>query len=358
MDRFFRIDLSVLKASVVNVPVKERMMCLNESCLDPYQAISEDFHKLMSTVHLNRYFSKVSAELDAALTDYVGCGLKQENIIRANGADDVLYHIFLAVREGEQSFALSLAPSYFDYKTFSLAVGLKIKFQDLQPDFSFDAEAFIQKASDPNCRLAILCNPNNPTGNLFPEDQLRKVIEALPDKLVLIDETYYEFSGHTFADYLPKYPNLILVRSFSKAFSGAGLRFGYAISAEPTIHELRKVYTTFPQSILVQAFTLSILRHRELFQDQVRDIVKLRNALFIRMKTVPGITVHPSATNFLTFSLGPRTPEFFEYLKENEIALRDVSAHPLLKDHLRITISCAEDVAAFERMLAVFIGSV
>ncbi|KAF5032158.1 MAG: histidinol-phosphate aminotransferase family protein [Candidatus Cloacimonetes bacterium] len=356
VNHLFRTDLSGLKTSVVNVPVKERMMCLNESCLDPYQAIREDFHKLMSEVRLNRYFSQVSADLDTALADYAGFGLKQDNIIRANGADDILYHIFLAVREGEQSFALSLAPSYFDYKTFCLAVGLKIKFQDLLPDFSFDAEAYIQKASDPNCRLAILCNPNNPTGNLFPKDQLRRVIEALPDKLVLIDETYYEYSNHTFADELTRYPNLILVRSFSKAFSGAGLRFGYAISAKQNIHELRKVFTTFHQSILVQAFTLSILRHHELFQNQVRDTVELRDSLFLKMKALPSVTVYPSATNFLTFSLGLRTADFFEYLQDHEIALRDVSAHPLLKDHLRITASCAEDVAVFEMMLSAFIG--
>jgi len=356
VNHLFRTDLSGLKASVVNVPVKERMMCLNESCLDPYKAIREDFHKLMTEVRLNRYLSQVSADLDTALTDYAGFGLQQENIIRANGADDILYHIFLAVRGGEQSFALSLAPSYFDYKTFALAVGLKIRFQDLLPDFSFDAEAYIQKASDPNCRLAILCNPNNPTGNLFPKDQLRRVIEALPDRLVLIDETYYEFSGHTFADEIAKYPNLILVRSFSKAFSGAGLRFGYAISDEQNIHELRKVFTTFHQSILVQAFTLSILRHYKLFQKQVRDIVELKQTLYLRMKALPSVTVYPSATNFLTFSLGPRTADFSQYLQDHEIALRDVGAHPLLKDHLRVTISCADDVAAFESILSAFLG--
>lgn len=146
-------------------------------------------------------------------------------MLYGNGADDILYHIFLAVRESEQSFALSLAPSYFDYKTFALAVGLKVRFLDLEPDFSFDTYEYIRRASDPNCRLAILCNPNNPTGNLFSKEQLRQIITALPDKLVLIDETYYEFSGCTFAEELAQYPNLILVRSFSKAFSSAGLRF-------------------------------------------------------------------------------------------------------------------------------------
>ena len=354
VNTLFRTDLSKISASTVNVPVRKRMMCLNESCMDPYSIILTSFHERMKDVRLNRYFSPVTDELHTMLTSYVAHQLSPDHVLYGNGADDILYHIFLAVRESEQSFALSLAPSYFDYKTFALAVGLKVRFLDLEPDFSFDTYEYIRRASDPNCRLAILCNPNNPTGNLYSKEQLRQIITALPDKLVLIDETYYEFSGCTFADELAQYPNLILVRSFSKAFSSAGLRFGYAVSAPSNIAELKKVFTTFHQSILSSSFALTILEHKQLFWDQVQGILKLRDELYHRMQKYEGLCVYPSATNFLTFKINEGSSDLFEYLKAQEIALRDVGAHPRLRDCLRVTITCEEDVRAFLKELDEF----
>ncbi len=355
-DGYFRSDLADKEPSVINVPVRKRMMCLNESCLDPYQAIKEQFLARMDGVRLNRYLSPVTDELHAKLTDYAGFGLSSDNLVWANGADDILYHIFLAVRENAASFAVSLAPSYFDYKTFCAAVGLGVKYLSLNEDFSFDADEYLQLASHPDCKLAILCNPNNPTGNLFPAEQLRRVIESLPDKLVLVDETYFEFSGHTLAGELEKHPNLILVRSFSKAFSGAGLRFGYAISSPQNIYSLRKVFTTFHTSILNQAFALSILDNVALFRAQVGEIKAARDNLYRQMTLLAGITVYPSATNFLTFNVGDRSPSLFSYLKDCEIAVRDVGAHPRLRNCLRATVSCADDNAAFMQTVQEFLN--
>lgn len=352
----FRSDLAELKAAQVNVPFKKRMMCLNESCLDPFPQIRNSFINRMEKVHLNRYFSDGSAELRKALSTYVGAGLSEENLLWGNGADDILYHIFVAVRENDQSFALSLAPSYFDYKTFALAVGLKIRFLDLQEDFSFDTEAYIQKASDPNCRVAILCNPNNPTGNLFAREQLLTIIQALPDKLVVVDETYFEFSRASFVNELERHPNLVLVRSFSKAFSSAGLRFGYAISSPENIQELKKVFSTFHLSILTQSFVLSILENQQVFAEQIAMVLKQREDMLKRLEKLPSLIVYPSATNFLTLNLGDCSKVVFDHLKENEIAVRDVGAHPRLRNCLRVTISCPEDNNAFIDALKAFWG--
>ncbi len=356
MPELFRSDLADKAPSLINVPVKRRMMCLNESCLDPYQAIKGKFLERMEDIHLNRYLSPVTKELHSRLADYAGFGLERANLVWGNGADDILYHIFLAVRENDQAFAVSLAPSYFDYKTFCGMVGLGIRFVELDEDFSFDTEAYLKLASHPDCRLAILCNPNNPSGNLYAPAQLRQIVDALPDKLVLMDETYFEFSGATFAGELERHPNLILVRSFSKAFSGAGLRFGYAISSGENIYSLNKVLTTFHTSILNQAFALTILENTELFQNQVGEIKSARDAMYLKMREIPGVKVHPSATNFLTFSAGEETATLFEYLQDREIAVRDVGAHRRLKNHLRVTVSCSEDNAAFLAAVAAGTG--
>lgn len=355
MNRLFRSDLSDKLPAIISVPQRKRMMCLNESCLDPYQAIKDQFLHRMEDIRLNRYLSPITQDLNEKLAQYAGCGISPKQVIWGNGADDVLYHIFLSVRENAESFAVSLAPSYFDYKTFCDAVGLGIKFQDLEEDFSFDTAKYIEKAKDPNCKLAILCNPNNPTGNLYSKEQLRTIVDALPEKLVLIDETYYEFSDTSFLGELDQHPNLILTRSFSKAFSGAGLRFGYALSSEENIYELSKVFQTFHTSILNQAFALTILENVPLFCAQVLKTIDLRTEMYEKLKAIPGMRVHPSHTNFLTFTIGERSHMLFEYLKDNEIALRDVGAHPRLKSCLRATLSCEEDNDALYKAILAFL---
>ena len=345
MNGYFRSDLQSKHPSVVKIEHKRRMMCLNENCLDPHQAIKESFLQRLESVSLNRYHSPVTAELRAKLAEYAQ--VEPQNLIWANGADDILFHSFLAARENENSFALSLAPSYFDFETFCDMVGMGIRFQHLNSDFSFDADEYLEKASHPDCKVAVLCNPNNPTGNLFPHSQLRHIVENLPNKLVLIDETYFEFSQASFASELHKHPNLLLVRSFSKAFSGSGLRFGYALSSAENIHELSKVFITFHSSLLSQAFALSILENKELFLDQVQRIIRERDKIFEGLNELPKLKVQPSHTNFLAFSAGEKTPELYQHLLDNEIAVRDVSGLPKLKDHLRATVSCTDDNDAF-----------
>jgi histidinol-phosphate aminotransferase len=341
----FRTDLEAKSAPQVNVPQAPRMMCLNESCLDPFPQISNSFLRIMQKTRLNRYMADVSAELQHELARYGG--VREDMLLFGNGADDMIYHIMAAVRENRDSFAVSLDPSYFDYKTFASALNLKLQQVPLDDAFSFDPEQYLHTARHPDCKLAILCNPNNPTGNLLRKEDMDYIIQHLPDKPVLVDETYFEFSGQSFVHELDKYPNLILVRSFSKAFSAAGLRFGYALAVADTIAQLRKVQTTFHTSILVQAFALAILQNSDVFADQVKQVLKLRTELSLWLKSRPGFTVHDSATNFLTFKAGERSAELFLFLQKRGIALRDVGAHPLLKGFLRVTISCADDVQAF-----------
>ncbi|MBN2460621.1 MAG: aminotransferase class I/II-fold pyridoxal phosphate-dependent enzyme, partial [Candidatus Cloacimonetes bacterium] len=156
---------------------------------------------------------------------------------------------------------------------------------------------------------------------------------------VIIDETYYEFSGCTLADQLDRYRNLIIVRSFSKAFSVAGLRFGYIISHPDNIKELNKVMTIFHLNLLTQSFICAILDNKEVFLEHNHRVISLRNKLFDDLSCIEGIQVHPSHTNFLIFSLGKKTGEYYEFMIQNEVSLRPVWSHPLLHDYLRVSIS-------------------
>ena len=350
----FRSDLLKAKpAADISVPRKKHMMCLNESTLNPFEALRNEILANLGTVPLNRYFNPVTDRLEKKLASYVGHDITPEHLIFGNGADEMLYFSFIAVRETPASFAVSLAPSYFDYSTYSRAVGLGIKFLPLQDDFDFDLDTYMNHLHQDGCTLAILCHPNNPTGNLLDEDKIRHVIEHSPVP-VLLDETYFEFSGKTFVDQVHSYPNLMIVRSFSKSFSGSGLRFGYLVSSKESIAQLKKVMTIFHSSLLIQTFAETMLDNQALFADHNQLILKEKVRLQSRLEGLAGMKVYSSATNFLLFTIGNSSADLFLRLQERDIAIRDVGAHPLIKNHLRVTIGSPEQNDFFFKTVAEF----
>lgn len=350
----FREDLIQKPAIKVAVPIKKHMMCLNEGIINPFDVLKDEIFDELKNVELNRYVSIVSKELIQELTNYVGYGVKESQILFGNGVDDLLYFIFTAVRDYKSSYALSLSPSYFDYKTYSGSVGLDMQFLNFNQDLNFSVEEYLNKLNHPDCKLGIICNPNNPTGHLIQD---KKIIHILNNtkKPVLIDETYYEFSGKTFVDIINEFPNLIVTRSFSKSFSAAGLRFGYLISSEENISFLNKVIPVFNCSILTQTIALKLLKNKEIFMKNIKDILLERDSVLNVMKAYNSLTVYHSHTNFLTFSLGTKTSVFYEYLLDNDISVRPVWNHPLLANCLRLTISDKESNEKFIKALHSFI---
>ena len=341
---YFREDLRSKKTVNINVLDKKIKMGLNESTLNPFEVVKDEFMEKMKNVQLNRYFNSITKTLKKQLSEYAK--VAPECLAFGNGADEMLYYLFNSVRSDNNSFAVSLAPTYFDYKSYSGAVGLGIKFLSLQSDFDFSVEEYLKLCDNENCKLAILCNPNNPTGNLLDENKILEILEK-SNQLVLIDETYFEFSGETFADKIHTYPNLVIVRSFSKSFSAAGLRFGYIISHPDNIKELEKVMTIFHLNLMTQTMISTMLEKKEMFLEHNRRIIQNKEDVFQKLSVIDGISVHHSATNFLTFSAGDRTEDIFNFLNKNDIAIRPVWHHPVLAKHVRVTISNAGHNATF-----------
>lgn len=339
----FRKDLQHKEAVKIAVPHQDVMMCLNENPLNPYPELKKEFHSILAGVSFNRYFNEVTQELKSELSNYTG--VNKNCILMGNGADEMLYYLFTAVNDPD-SYILTLAPSYFDYTSYSSAVGLSARYLHLTQNFDFTEDEFLYLLKDDNCKLGIICNPNNPTGNLFSGQKIINILENT-DKLILIDEAYFEFSGVTFVDLIQKYPHLIILRTFSKSFATAGLRFGYLLSNQENIKEINKVITAFNLSLVIQAFALIILRNKEIFLEQINKIVKERVFIFSELKKIKEIEPIRSYTNFITFKAGEVSEALFEYLKEQGIALRAVWQHPVLKDHLRVTLSSEKDNRSF-----------
>jgi len=341
---YFRKDLYQKHDIEVSVPHRKIMMCLNESTLNPFIQLREDFLTQLEKVPVNRYFNNITTELSTELSSFAG--VPENHLAFGNGADEMLYFIFLAVRDSADSYAVALSPSYFDYKTYSHSVDLKIKLVDLDEHFGFSYHKYMKTCNNPNCKLAILCNPNNPTGNLFDKETLLRIIKS-SKRLVLLDETYYEFSGISLMDHIHTFDNLVIVRSFSKSFSAAGLRFGYMISQPQNIKQIKKVMTYFHMNLITQAFATSMLKNKSIFLEHNQKVIQMRDNMCIELSKINGIKVYSSSTNFLIFSAGDKSKPLFQYLLDNDIAIRPVWNHQLLKNCLRVTISSSEDNALF-----------
>ncbi|MBS3767202.1 MAG: histidinol-phosphate aminotransferase family protein [Candidatus Cloacimonetes bacterium] len=347
----FRKDLQHKEAVKISVPHQEVMMCLNENPLNPYPELKEEFQQILTEVPFNRYFNEVTQKLQELLSNYIEIG--GDCIAMGNGADEMLYYLFTSLNAPE-SYILSLAPSYFDYKSYSSAVGMSCRFLHLDQNYNFKADEFLQLLQPVNCKLGIICNPNNPTGNLFAAEKIIYIIENT-DKLILVDEAYFEFAGETLLDYVHKYPNLIILRTFSKSFASAGLRFGYLVSNPENITEIKKVITAFNLSLVTQAFALVILRNKEIFLQNIVTLIKEREYIYSRLSQIDEIEPIKSYTNFITFTAGNKTKKLFKYLQTNGIALRAVWQHPVLEDHVRVTVSRKKDNKLFLQKVKEFI---
>jgi histidinol-phosphate aminotransferase len=218
---------------------------------------------------------------------------------------------------------------------------------NLDENYDFSVDKYCELADDDNCKLVILCNPNNPTGNLLDDEKVIEVIKQNSQRIVMIDETYFEFSGKTFKDRIDEFPNLVIVRSFSKAFSAAGLRFGYIISRKENINEFKKIMTIFHSSMMIQATVLTMLENKEIFLEQVAETNRQKKIVFEELSNLHAVTVKKSATNFLAFTIGENTIDLFNFLSDNDIALRNIGAHPLLKNYIRVTICNEEENKLF-----------
>jgi histidinol-phosphate aminotransferase len=319
-------------------------MSLNEGPRDPLAALWPDVSRCLLDVGVNRYRKPVTETLMRELSGYVGA--RPECLLMCNGADEVLYYLFTAIRRDSEDFVLTIAPTYPDYGRYARAVGLGMREVDLREDFLFEPSAVIEAAEDPRCRAVLVCNPNNPTGNLFPYQSIVRLIENVQCVLV-IDEAYYEFSGVTCIDHALSKPHVILMRSFSKGFSAAGLRFGYAVGCRETVAELDKVRTFFNLGLITQAIALELLLHRREIETWNRSLIQERARVFREMLGMPGITPYTSEANFILFRVENGHRAIQNHLASRGFSVRDVSLHPLLARCLRVTIGNREENTGF-----------
>jgi histidinol-phosphate aminotransferase len=218
-------------------------------------------------------------------------------------------------------------------------------------DFSVDADAALARLAAGDIDLVYIAHPNNPTGNVQPETFLIDVLKAT-DALVFVDEAYFEFSRHTMRPHMERHPNLVILRTFSKAFSLAAMRVGYVLAHPDVISELTKVRQPYSVNRFSQWVAAMVFRERVVFEGEIREIVRQRDVLMHGLSSLEGIEVFPSEANFVLFRVAHASAVWRDLLHNSDILVRDFSRTPLLEDCLRVSVGSPAENAAFLKAMA------
>ena len=208
----------------------------------------------------------------------------------------------------------------------------------LTPDFQVDTPAVLA-AITPTTKLIWLCSPNNPSGNLLHADAIRSVLDAATHSLVIVDEAYIDFSGApSWTAELDKYPNLVVLQTFSKAWGLAALRLGMCFASEELIGVMNKIKPPYNISAPTQTLALEALEHEAAKNEMVAEILIERQTLAGNLRSLPAVqVVHPSDANFLLVQFTD-AKDMFRYLIEQQVIVRDRSSVQLCDGCLRISV--------------------
>lgn len=322
---------------------------MNENPLDTPQPIKDAVIEQLRGRRWTRYPELVPQLLLEKLSKFSAWPI--EGLIVGNGSNEVLKTILLAVA-GPGVCVLVAQPSFSVYQHLVKITGAEYREVLLTPDLRFDVKAICRETRDAD--LTIVCVPNNPTGTTLDPDAIRDILRSTSG-LVIVDEAYHEFSGTTAFELLKDFPNLILLRTFSKAMAMAGLRIGYLIGDPAIVAELAKTKLPYNLNFVSIAAAEAGLDHIHLLRANVRRIINLRMALEAQLKELPGVETFPSGANFILFRTPLPAPVLFESLYAQSVLIRDVSKAPLLDRCLRVTVGTEEEnamfVAALEKSL-------
>lgn len=270
-------------------------------------------------------------------------------VLVGNGLDDVLDRLVRTFVD-KDSGVLVTEPTFFMYTYYTqLCQGKKIEVM-LNADFSLDTEALIRTSSD--TKLVFICSPNSPTGNQFKKDDIIQIIEKC-NSIVVIDETYVDFAKYSMLELTNTYDNLIVLRTFSKAYGLAGIRIGYLIGDSGLVDTIKKTVHPFNVGTIAQHLVVEALKNHSYFKKRFKAVIKERNWLIAELKNIDGIIVFPSDTNFILFKItnGQSSSQIQNDLKQKGLLIKDRGKIPMLENCLRVTVGTRASNKRFLREL-------
>jgi histidinol-phosphate aminotransferase len=312
----------------------------NESPYEPPAAVKARALKLIAEAPVNRYPELLADSLRAALGRYHGW--PSEGVVVSNGSNVLIQAMVTAAGLGQQ--VLTVTPTFPVYAIQARLLGAEL--------IEVPLEGFALPITALTAHLArgsgvfFLANPAAPTGNLYAAEELHTLLAAAGERwLVVIDEAYGQFAGSDALALIRQAPLALSLRTFSKAFGLAGVRLGYALAQPEVARELHKALLPFSISMVQAAFGLAALEAPEYVASRLAEVRLERERLRSGLEAL-GLTVFPSATNFLLFKVADAAA-FYRGLVERGVLIRRQDHLPGLTGCLRVSVGTPEENGAF-----------
>jgi len=304
-------------------------------------ALQRELGERLSRVALNRY-PLAKGELAAALAQHfeVPSGCK---VIVGNGSDELIDILSVACNVPGAT-VLAPLPGFVMYEMSARLRGLRFAGVPLTPAFELDEAAMLAAIAAERPAITYIAYPNNPTGNLFDERIVDRVVAAVgaQDGLVVFDEAYQPFASRTWMQRMAAHPHVLVMRTLSK-FGLAGVRLGYLAGASALIDQIDKVSPPYNVSALNAETALFALEHAEVFGEQAAVLRDQRERLARELAALPGVTVYPSEANMLLVRV-PDSRRAFDGMKSRRVLVKHIAGlHPLLANCLRLTVGTPDE---------------
>ncbi|MDQ3662486.1 MAG: histidinol-phosphate transaminase [Actinomycetota bacterium] len=306
----------------------------NESPYPPPQAVIVEATAALNSVALNRYPDRDATSLYDALAGHTG--RPREGLWVANGSNEVFLHLFLAFG-GAGRRSLTFEPTYSLHTLIARIAATRTTGRRRAENWSVDLEVALEAIESERPEIVVLCSPNNPTGTLEALGTVRELAARAPG-LVVVDEAYAEFasSSASAVGLLSEHSNLVVVRTFSKAWALAGVRLGYMLAAPEVIAEMATVRLPYLLSAPTQAFGLAALAHASEAAEAARAVIRERDRLMVELAGL-GLKTWPSHANFVLFEVGD-AGAVYERLLARGVLVRSYEGRPGLESCLRTTV--------------------
>ena len=296
----------------------------------------------LGALALNRYPDGRVNDLRHALAAYADMP-EGFDIMLGNGSDELISLLALACDVPGASI-LSPLPGFVMYAMSAQLQGLAFHGVPLTADFELDETAMLAAIAQHKPSIVYLAYPNNPTGNLWSDDTIEKIVlaQGAQGGLVVMDEAYQPFASKSYIDRITRHSHVLLMRTLSK-FGLAGVRLGYMIGPKALVAEVDKVRPPYNISVLNTECALFALEHADVFATQAKDLRAQRARLLKELASLAGVTPFPSEANMILVRV-PDAAKTFEGLKAQGVLIKNVSKmHPLLANCLRLTVGTAPE---------------
>jgi histidinol-phosphate aminotransferase len=270
--------------------------------------------------------------------------LEAESLLLTNGIDEALQLLFSTYLNGEDELLIT-DPTFSMYSLYGRALGGRVQSVPYETEFEFPTAQML-RAVNKRTRLIVIANPNNPTGTVASQDDLRRIVSFATDAAVVIDEAYFEFHGQSMLPALSEFPNLFVTRTFSKAYGLAGLRLGLVAGSAREISLLRRLTSPFNINSVALHCLREALQDQEFVDNYVHEVKEGREQLY-RLCQELDIEYWRGNANFVLVRIGAEVSDFVARMRTRGIAVSDRSGDRGCYGCVRVTIATREQMPLF-----------